>query len=112
MDIFWQYQLVHAYVNSFVVPCQWQILPSSLALKPVSFFISPAFQLLPGKRALRRADQNNAKRTVDYQKNFINRRPQQVIRLLAVLVADRLDDEGKEDGDPGPIGAAEAGGVK
>jgi hypothetical protein len=59
------------------------------------------------ERAHRRADQEDADRAVDEQESLVGTRAQQVVRLLPVLIADRLDDEGEKDQDPHPVGPAE-----
>ena len=59
------------------------------------------------KGADRGADQENAHRAVDEEKEFKGLRPQQVAGLGTVLVADRLEDEGEENQDPDPVGPAE-----
>ena len=74
-----------------------------------------AFKLKIGagvKGADRRADQENADRAVDKEKAFVNQAAIDVPRFFAELVADRLEDEGEEDQDPHPVGAAEGGGIE
>jgi len=58
------------------------------------------------------SDQQQADAAVDEEEGVVGFGSQQIARLATVFKAHRLHNEGKEDENPHPVGAPEAGGVE